>query len=172
MKPTNHTTIRQQQRIYYAFCVATFIFIAFCLYMSLKTANYGVADLEKKNRAYNNIKVKQGEMNLEIDEILVQINDLRFKERSLNERKYLQSLINEKRFKINNEIQNSKTDLTNSFVLYDEFLKEIQQIQTKIDVLKEADGVFEINKDQLEKCIKKHDEEINKPKTATNGKSN
>jgi hypothetical protein len=71
------------------------------LLITFITANRGVAELEQKHRYYNNIVVKQGEMNLIIDEILVQLNDLRFKDRTLNERKNLQSLINEKRFKIN-----------------------------------------------------------------------
>ena len=101
-------------------------------------------------------------MNLILDEILVQLNDLRFKDRTLNERKNLQSLINEKRFLINAEIQKSKKDVNNPFTLYEEFLLEVQQIQTKIDVLKETEGLFAINKTQLEKCIEKQQEEINK----------
>ena len=129
--------------------------------ITLITANRGVEELEQKHSYYNNIVVKQGEMNLIIDEILVQLNDLRFKDRTLNERKNLQSLINEKRFKITAIIQESKTDINNSFLLYEEFLLEIQQIQTRIDVLKESEGLFAINKTQLEKCIQKHNEEIN-----------
>ena len=120
-----------------------------------------VSELEQKHKYYNDIVVKQGEMNLILDEILVQLNDLRFKDRTLNERKNLQSLINEKRFIINAEIQKSKKDLNNPFTLYEEFLLEIQQIQTKIDALKETEGLFAINKTQLEKCIQKHNEEIN-----------
>ena len=108
--------------------------------------------LEQADRYYNLI----------LDEILVQLNDLRFKDRTLNERKNLQSLINEKRFIINAEIQKSKKDLNNPFTLYEEFLLEVQQIQTKIDVLKETEGLFAINKTQLEKCIEKQQEEINK----------
>jgi hypothetical protein len=142
------------------------------LLITFITANRGVAELEQKHRYYNNIVVKQGEMNLIIDEILVQLNDLRFKDRTLNERKNLQSLINEKRFKINAIIQESKTDLNNSFLLYEEFLLEIQQIQTRIDVLKESEGLFYINKSQLEKCIEKHNEEINNPTKVKNEKSN
>ncbi|WP_223302259.1 hypothetical protein [Flavobacterium branchiophilum] len=140
----------------------TFLFIFSCLVITLVTANKGVAELEQKHKYYNDIVVKQGEMNLILDEILVQLNDLRFKDRTLNERKNLQSLINEKRFIINAEIQKSKKDLNNPFTLYEEFLLEIQQIQTKIDVLKETEGLFAINKKQLEKCIEKQQEEINK----------
>ncbi|WP_231847471.1 hypothetical protein [Flavobacterium branchiophilum] len=140
----------------------TFLFIFSCLVITLVTANKGVAELEQKHKYYNDIVVKQGEMNLILDEILVQLNDLRFKDRTLNERKNLQSLINEKRFIINAEIQKTKKDLNNPFTLYEEFLLEIQQIQTKIDVLKETEGLFAINKKQLEKCIEKQQEEINK----------
>ena len=172
MKPLNHDKIVKQKKQYYYLFFITFAFIAGCLFVALKTANRGVIELEKKHSYYNNIVVKQQEMNLLIDEILVQLNDLRFKDRTLNERKNLQSLINEKRFKINNEIEKSKTDLTNSFVLYEEFLLEIEQIQTKVDGLKESEGLFNLNKTQLEKCIEKHNEEINNPKKKTNEKSN
>lgn len=161
MKPLNHIKIKTQKRNYYIMFFISFLFIFFCLLITLITANRGFAELEQKHSYYNNIVVKQGEMNLIIDEILVQLNDLRFKDRTLNERKNLQSLINEKRFKINAIIQESKTDINNSFLLYEEFLLEIQQIQTRIDVLKEAEGLFSINKVQLEKCIQKHNEEIN-----------
>jgi hypothetical protein len=161
MKPLNHIKIKTQKRNYYIMFFISFLFIFFCLMITLITANRGVEELEQKHSYYNNIVVKQGEMNLIIDEILVQLNDLRFKDRTLNERKNLQSLINEKRFKINAIIQESKADINNSFLLYDEFLLEIQQIQTRIDVLKESEGLFAINKTQLEKCIQKHNEEIN-----------
>jgi predicted membrane protein len=172
MKPLNHLKIKTQKRNYYIMFFISFLFIFFCLLITFITANRGVAELEQKHRYYNNIVVKQGEMNLIIDEILVQLNDLRFKDRTLNERKNLQSLINEKRFKINAIIQESKTDLNNSFLLYEEFLLEIQQIQTRIDVLKESEGLFYINKSQLEKCIEKHNEEINNPTKVKNEKSN
>ncbi|WP_281322573.1 hypothetical protein [Flavobacterium aestivum] len=162
MKPLNHTKILAEKRKFYSIFSITCIFIFGCLYITLITANKGVAELEQKHKYYNDIAVKQGEMNLLLDEILVEINDLRFKDRTLNERKNLQSLINEKRFAINNEIRKAKTDLTNSFVLYEEFLAELQQIQTKIDVLKEAETSYNINKVQLEKCIDKHNLENKK----------
>jgi hypothetical protein len=130
-----------------------------CLFITLTTADKGAAELEQKHKYYNNIVVKQGEMNLLLDEILIEVNDLRFKDRTLNERKYLQSLINEKRLEIKNEIRKSKTDLTNSFSLYEEFLVELQRIQTRIDVLKEDETSYNINKVQLEKCIEKHNKE-------------
>lgn len=162
MKPLNHTKIVIGKRNYYSMFFITFLFLFLCLFITLTTANKGVIELEQKHKYYNDIVVKQGEMNLILDEILVQLNDLRFKDRTLNERKNLQSLINEKRFIINAEIQKSKKELNNSFKLYEEFLLEIQQIQTKIDVLKESEGLFDINKTQLEKCIEKQKEEINK----------
>jgi hypothetical protein len=162
MKPLNHTKINTKKRKFYIMFFITSAFIFGCLYITLITANKGVAELEQKHKYYNDIAVKQGEMNLLLDEILIEINDLRFKDRTLNERKNLQSLINEKRFAINNEIQKSKTDLTNSFVLYEEFLVELQRIQTKIDVLKEVETSYGINKVQLEKCIEKHNQENKK----------
>lgn len=162
MKPLNYPTILKKKRKFFVMFFVTFTFIFGCLYITLITANKGVAELEQKHKYYNDIAVKQGEMNLLFDEILIQINDLRFKDRSLNERKNLQSLINEKRFAINNEIQKSKTNLTNSFGLYEEFLVELQRIQAKIDILKEAETSFEINKIQLKKCIDKHDQENKK----------
>ncbi|GEM56475.1 hypothetical protein B0A58_08680 [Flavobacterium branchiophilum NBRC 15030 = ATCC 35035] len=162
MTPLNQPQIKETKRSYYIMFSITFLFIFSCLVITLVTANKGVAELEQKHKYYNDIVVKQGEMNLILDEILVQLNDLRFKDRTLNERKNLQSLINEKRFIINAEIQKSKKDLNNPFTLYEEFLLEIQQIQTKIDVLKETEGLFAINKKQLEKCIEKQQEEINK----------
>lgn len=162
MKPLNYTKINTEKRRFYIMFSITFAFIFGCLYVTLITANKGVAELEQKHKYYNDIAVKQGEMNLFLDEILIEINDLRFKDRTLNERKYLQSLINEKRLAINNEIQKSKTGLTNSFGLYEEFLAELQRIQTKIDVLKEAETSYNINKIQLEKCIEKHNQENKK----------
>lgn len=162
MKPLNYTKINTEKRKFYTMFVITFAFIFGCLYVTLITANKGVAELEQKNKYYNDIAVKQGEMNLLLDEVLVEINDLRFKDRTLNERKNLQSLINEKRFAINNEIQKSKTNLANSFGLYEEFLVELQRIQTKIDVLKEVETGYNINKVQLEKCIDKHNQENKK----------
>ncbi|CAM3768619.1 hypothetical protein FLBR109950_00300 [Flavobacterium branchiophilum] len=162
MIPLNQPQIKETKRSYYIMFSITFLFIFSCLVITLVTANKGVAELEQKHKYYNDIVVKQGEMNLILDEILVQLNDLRFKDRTLNERKNLQSLINEKRFIINAEIQKTKKDLNNPFTLYEEFLLEIQQIQTKIDVLKETEGLFAINKKQLEKCIEKQQEEINK----------
>jgi hypothetical protein len=162
MKPLNHTKINTKKRKFYSMFFITAAFIFGCLYITLITANKGVAELEQKHKYYNDIAVKQGEMNLLLDEILIEINDLRFKDRTLNERKNLQSLINEKRFAINNEIQKSKTDLTNSFALYEEFLVELQRIQTKIDVLKEVETSYDINKVQLEKCIEKHNQENKK----------
>ncbi|MCD0476252.1 hypothetical protein LPB87_17820 [Flavobacterium sp. EDS] len=162
MKPLNYTKINTEKRKFYTMFVITFAFIFCCLYVTLITANKGVAELEQKNKYYNDIAVKQGEMNLLLDEILIEINDLRFKDRTLNERKNLQSLINEKRFAINNEIQKSKTNLANSFGLYEEFLVELQRIQTKIDVLKEVETGYNINKVQLEKCIEKHNQENKK----------
>lgn len=162
MKPLNHSTILKKKRTFFLLFFITFIFIFICLYITLTTANKGIAELEQKHKYYKDIAVKQSEMNLLLDEILIEINDLRFKDRTLNERKNLQSLINEKRFKINHEIQNTKTNLTDSFVLYEEFLVELQHIQTKIDVLKEAETSYDINKIQLEKCIEKHDQENKK----------
>ena len=162
MTPLNQPKIKETKRSYYIMFSITFSFIFLFLFITLVTAKKGVAELEQKHKYYNDIVVKQGEMNLILDEILVQLNDLRFKDRTLNERKNLQSLINEKRFLINAEIQKSKKDLNNPFTLYEEFLLEIQQIQTKIDVLKETEGLFAINKTQLEKCIEKQQEEINK----------
>lgn len=162
MKPLNHTKINTKKRKFYIMFFITSAFIFGCLYITLITANKGVAELEQKHKYYNDIAVKQGEMNLLLDEILIEINDLRFKDRTLNERKNLQSLINEKRFAINNEIQKSKTGLTNSFTLYEAFLVELQQIQTKIDVLKEVETSYDINKIQLEKCIAKHNQENKK----------
>lgn len=162
MKPLNHTKINTKKRKFYSMFFISSFFIFGCLYITLTTANKGVAELEQKNKYYNDIAVKQGEMNLLLNEILIEINDLRFKDRTLNERKNLQSLINEKRFAINNEIQKSKTDLTNSFSLYEEFLVELQKAQTKIDVLKEVETSYDINKIQLEKCIAKHDQENKK----------
>lgn len=162
MIPLNQPKIKETKRSYYIMFSISFLFIFLCLSITLVTANKGVAELDQKHKYYNDIVVKQGEMNLLLDEILVQLNDLRFKDRTLNERKNLQSLINEKRFIINAEIQKLKKDLNNPFTLYEEFLLEIQQIQTKIDVLKESEGLFVINKTQLEKCIEKQKEEINK----------
>lgn len=164
MKPLNHTKISTKKRQFFGMFFITSAFIFGCLYITLITANKGVAELEQKHKYYNDIAVKQGEINLLLDEILIEINDLRFKDRTLNERKNLQSLINEKRFAINNEIRKSKTDLTNSFVLYEEFLVELQRVQTKIDVLKQAETNYDINKVQLEKCIEKHDQENKKIK--------
>lgn len=164
MKPLNQPRISKQKRKFYTIFGITAVFIFGCLYITLTTANKGAAELEQKHKYYNDIAVKQGEMNLLLDEILIEINDLRFKDRTLNERKNLQSLINEKRFAINNEIQKSKTSLTNSFGLYEEFLVELQRIQTKIDVLKEVETGYDINKVQLEKCIVKHNQENNKKK--------
>lgn len=162
MIPLNHIKITAEKRKFYTMFFITFTFIFGCLYVTLITANKGVAELEQKNKYYSDIAVKQGEMNLLLDEVLIEINDLRFKDRTLNERKNLQSLINEKRFAINNEIQKSKTNLTNSFGLYEEFLIELQRIQTKIDVLKEVETGYNINKVQLEKCIEKHNQENKK----------
>jgi len=164
MTPLNQPKIKETKHSYYIMFSITFSFIFLCLIITLLTANKGVAELEQKHKYYNDIVVKQGEMNLILDEILVQLNDLRFKDRTLNERKNLQSLINEKRFIINAEIQKSKKDLNNPYTLYEEFLLEVQQIQTKIDVLKESEELFAINKTQLEKCIEKQQEEINKIK--------
>ncbi|WP_291287095.1 hypothetical protein [Flavobacterium sp.] len=162
MEPLNHIKIKAKKRKFYSMFFVTFAFIFGCLYITLTTANKGVAELEQKHKYYNDIAVKQGEMNLLFDEILIEINDLRFKDRTLNERKNLQSLINEKRFAINNEIRKSKTNLTNSFGLYEEFLVELQRIQTKIDVLKEAETGYGINKNQLKNCIEKHNQENKK----------
>ncbi|WP_316633171.1 hypothetical protein [uncultured Flavobacterium sp.] len=162
MKPLNSPKISAKKRSFFIMFSITFAFIFGCLYITLVTANKGVAELEQKHKYYNDIAVKQGEMNLLLNEILIEINDLRFKDRTLNERKYLQSLINEKRFSINNEIQKSKTNLRNSFGLYEEFLIELQRIQTKIDVLKEAETSYDINKTQLKKCIEKHNLENKK----------
>ena len=162
MIPLNHIKITAEKRKFYIMFFITLAFIFGCLYVTLITANKGVAELEQKNKYYNDIAVKQGEMNLLLDEVLIEINDLRFKDRTLNERKNLQSLINEKRFAINNEIQKSKTNLANSFGLYEEFLVELQRIQTKIDVLKEVETGYNINKVQLEKCIEKHNQENKK----------
>lgn len=162
MKPLNHIKIAAQKRKFYSIFFITCAFIFACLYITLMTANKGVAELEQKHKYYNDIAVKQGEMNLLLDEILIEINDLRFKDRTLNERKYLQSLINGKRFEIKNEIQKSKIGLTNSFRLYEEFLDELQRMQTKIDILKEAETSYDINKVQLEKCIEKHNQENKK----------
>lgn len=162
MEPLNFPKIVAKKRSFFIMFFITFAFIFGCLYITLITANKGVAELEQKHKYYNDIAVKQGEMNLLLNEILIEINDLRFKDRTLNERKNLQSLINEKRFAINNEIQKSKTNLRNSFSLYEEFLVELQQIQTKIDVLKEAETSYTINKTQLKKCIEKHNLENKK----------
>jgi hypothetical protein len=162
MKPLNSPKISATKRKFFIMFFTTFAFIFGCLYITLITANKGVAELEQKHKYYNDIAVKQGEMNLLLDEILIEINDLRFKDRTLNERKNLQSLINEKRFAINSEIQKSKTNLRNSFSLYEEFLVELQRIQTKIDVLKEAETSYDINKTQLKKCIEKHNLENKK----------
>jgi hypothetical protein len=164
MKPLNYIKVSEGNRKYYTMFTITFLFLFICLYITFTTANRGDEELKQKHKYYNDIIIKQGEMNLILDEILVQINDLRFKDRTLNERKNLQSLINEKRFFINAEIQKSKNDLNNPFTLYEEFLIEIQQIQTKIDVLKESEEIFTINKSQLEKCIEKQKEQINKVK--------
>lgn len=172
MEPLNKAKIAKQKRKYYIMFLVTFIFIFSCLYITFITANKGVIELEQKYSYYNDIVVKQGEMNLSVDEIMVQLNDLRFKDRTLNERKNLQSLINEKTFVIKNEIEKSKKELNNSFLLYEEFLVEIQQIQTRIDVLKESEGLFAINKSQLEKCIEKHNEELKKPKKVKDETSN
>ena len=162
MKPLNSPKIATQKRRFLILFFTTFTFIFGCLFITLITANKGAAELEQKHKYYNDIAVKQGEMNLLLGEILIEINDLRFKDRTLNERKNLQSLINEKRFAINNEIQKSKTNLTNSFGLYEELLVELQRIQTKIDVLKEVETSYDINKVQLEKCIAKHNQENKK----------
>jgi hypothetical protein len=162
MKPLNYPEINDEKRKFYKIFSFTLAFVFGCLYITLITANKGAAELEQKHKYYNDIAVKQGEMNLLLDEILIEINDLRFKDRTLNERKNLQSIINEKRFAINNEIQKSKTNLTNSFGLYEEFLVELQRIQTKIDVLKEVETSYGINKVQLEKCIEKHNQENKK----------
>ncbi len=162
MKPLNSTKIIREKRKFYITFIITFTFIFTCLYITLITANKGASELEKKHKYYNEISVKQSEMNMMLNEVLIQINDLRFKDRTLNERKNLQSLINEKRFAIHNEIEKSKTAMTNSFVLYEEYLEQLNRIQTKIDNLKEMETSFEINKIQLEKCIEKHKEENNK----------
>jgi hypothetical protein len=162
MKPLNYTKISAKKRKFYIMFIVTLAFIFGCLYVTLITANKGVAELEQKHKYYNDIAVKQGEMNLLLEDILIEVNDLRFKDRTLNERKNLQSLINEKRFAINNEIQKSKIGLTNSFILYEEYLIELQQIQNKIDALKEAETSYGINKVQLEKCIEKQKQENTK----------
>ncbi|MFD1604344.1 type VI secretion system TssO [Flavobacterium artemisiae] len=159
MKPLNYPKIKKQKGKFYIMFFVTFAFMFGCLFITLMTADKGAAELEQKHKYYNNIVVKQGEMNLLLDEILIEVNDLRFKDRTLNERKYLQSLINEKRLEIKNEIRKSKTDLTNSFSMYEEFLVELQRIQTRIDVLKEDETSYNINKVQLEKCIEKHNKE-------------
>lgn len=172
MKPLNYIKRASQRRIYYFMFFVVFLFLFSCFYVTLITVNKGVAELEAKYKYYNDIVIKQGEMNLMIEEILVQLNDLRFKDRTLNERKNLQSLINEKRFEIDAEVQKSKKSSNSSFVLYEEILLEIQQIQTKVDVLKESEGIFAINKMQLEKCIIKHKEEINKSNKKRNEKDN
>ncbi|OHT47310.1 MULTISPECIES: hypothetical protein [Flavobacterium] len=165
MKPLNSPKIATQKRRFLILFFTTFTFIFGCLFITLITANKGAAELEQKHKYYNDIAVKQGEMNLLLGEILIEINDLRFKDRTLNERKNLQSLINEKRFAINNEIQKSKTNLTNSFGLYEELLVELQRIQTKIDVLKEAATSYEIKSNQLKNCIEKHKLENKKNST-------
>lgn len=162
MKPLNSTKIITEKRKFYIVFIVAFTFIFICLYITLITANKGANELEQKHRYYNEISVKQSEMNLMLNEILIEVNDLRFKDRTLNERKNLQSLINEKRFAIHNEIEKSKTTMTNSFVLYEEYLDQLNHIQTKIDNLKEIETSFEINKIQLEKCIEKHKEENSK----------
>jgi hypothetical protein len=171
MIPLNQPQIKEKKRSYYIMFSITFLFLFLCLTITLITANKGVSELEEKHNYYNEIVVKQGEMNLILDEILVLINDLRFKDRTLNERRNLQSLINEKWFLINAEIQRSKKDIYNPFTLYQEFLLEVQQIQTKIDALKETEGEFTINKIQLEKCIEKQKEEINKTNNLDNEES-
>ena len=135
MEPLNKTKIATQKRKYYIMFFVTSAFIFGCFYITFITANKGFLELDQKYKQYNDIVVKQGEMNLSIDEIMVQLNDLRFKDRTLNERKNLQSLINEKTFSIKSEIEKSKKELNNSFLLYEEFLVEIQQIRLRADAI-------------------------------------
>ena len=70
MKPENQPEIKKAKRSFYIMFSITFFFIFSCLVITLVTANKGVAELEQKHKYYNDIVVKQGEMNLIVDQII------------------------------------------------------------------------------------------------------
>ncbi len=158
MKPQNSADITRSRWTFFWLFIGLLVFLFFSSFAAIKTAGQGVYILQDRYDSYQSIFEKQVSYNFELDEIVNKIHDLKNNQRSLNERKELQSIVTDLRKKI--EIQLSKDSLVGSkkdhYLVYKDMLKYISDIQSTLDQFQKQEEDYAYKKDLLKKCSDKY----------------
>lgn len=126
--------------------------------VTLVSAQQGVRLLETKKSSYDKLFQKQAEFNFLIEEIFRDLHNLRSKERTSNEYKYMQKIITQKRMMLEEEIAGFEGEEQKHYTLYQQLLELIKETQGVFDAYDYQSRKREYNIDQLEKCRKKYQE--------------
>lgn len=126
--------------------------------VTLVSAQQGVRLLETKKSSYDKLFQKQAEFNFLIEEIFRDLHNLRSKERTSNEYKYMQKIITQKRMMLEEEIAGFEGEEQSHYVLYQQLLELIKDTQGVFDAYDHQSRKREYNIDQLEKCRQKYQE--------------
>ncbi|MEM0940694.1 MAG: hypothetical protein AAF600_16965 [Bacteroidota bacterium] len=156
MKAKNFQIIRKAKIKFGFIFLVTLCIIFVGGFLAIRTAQEGILILEERYDQYTGISEKQAIYNFEISKIISYINKLRIRERSRNEHKVLQGIITEERKKIMFELESDSLRDQEYFVVYEEILKEVQEIQSILDESKQKKETLGRTKEELEKCKEKY----------------
>ena len=115
--------------IQFSYVLLLFLLFGIC---TLITARKGISTLEEKKALYDDIFRKQADYNFRMDDMFRNMNSLSTKERSGNEHRQLQLIINQERDKMLDEINGTDADSIN-YALYKSILEQISTTQDAID---------------------------------------
>lgn len=155
MKPLNNDNRRKQILGFSSYFVILLVFLFACSYLTLVIAKKGIILLEDKRDKYEIVFKKQAEITFELENILKNLYSLQNKERNMGEHKQMQKLITDARKLIEEEIDT--VDVKNKpYMLYFEFLNQIEDFQGVMDSYQKEKEKHTHNMEQLEKCKEKY----------------
>lgn len=157
MKPQNATDISHSRWTFFGLFIGLLVFLFLSSFATIKTADQGVYILQDRYESYQTVFEKQVGYNFKLDDIINKLNDLKNNQRTLNERKELQSIINHLKEEI--EVQLSKDSIgfkKDYYLVYKDMLKYISDIQNTLDQFQKQEQDYKYKKYLLKRCSDKY----------------
>jgi gas vesicle protein len=162
MKPLNYKE-RRKALFQFSLVFGVMIIVMFITgYVMLKTGERGVQVLEIKHSRYSEAFRKKAAFTFEIEEIIKRLYQINNKKRSFSQHKKFQDLVSNMRDKITESVKKEEEENVEEFIIYQELVTIIKDIQNDLDTYEEANEKYMNIESLLERCNEKYIEEKEK----------
>ncbi len=160
MKPLNHAKRKTSKRHFYFVFGVTILLLFGSGFFAISQAQKGVAILEENHANYNKIFERQANITFALEDIIKKLYQLKNNERSLGEHRQFQSLLSDLRINILKDMEVHKVQHSDAYSVYEELLAQVKTIQAMLDKYEEESEEYHYNKELLEKCREKYQEDM------------